>query len=343
VAVDAHPKTASQFQTPCNELYLACSTLVYPPVPRKFKGVFSGTLDANPIDAWLDQLTETRGRLLAAGTVTSTALDLAVHMGCDPVVSIGFDLSLANDGTTHAQNTMYHQVRANPDDNELVRVPGNYQDTVITTPQFKNYLILLEKYIARNPTTRFIDVTGAGAKVTGMTLAPTASLAEFSAAPFDAAGMVANLHQSFRQDYSATVGADLDDHIIRLDKAANTARRAARICNELMMLPAVSRPDDLATMERLCGELETADHSFQELQASSFLLEMSLWPVCYWLTAHKADGGAAPAEVVATYKRWREFYEQIAGAALWTRDVIKQVMAGIRAIGHNSEATAQRQ
>ncbi len=329
VAVDAHPLTASQFPSKYEDLYLACSTLVFPSIPGKFRGIFAGTLDANPIDHWLDKLTEERGGMLAAGTVTSTALDLAVKMGCNPIVSVGFDLSLAEDGTTHAKNTMYHGIKVRPDYHQLTRVPGNYSATVLTTPQFRNYIFLLEKYIALHQEQNFISVTGAGAKIKGMAVVPPARLAEFAAPPFNAAGKVAQIHQSFARDDSAAAVTELTAHLSALDKAAGTARQAARICNELLMMPVLSGPEALKTMERLSRELELADRALQDMRASSFLLEMSLWPVYYWLNTHQTSEAQSCAEVVAVYKRWRYVYEQIAGAAMWTRDVIKQVKDNI--------------
>lgn len=329
VAVDAHPLTASQFQTPCDDLYLVCSTLVFPPATRKFKGFFAGTLSANPIDGWLDKLTGERGRMLAAGTVTSTAVDLAVRMGCNPVATIGFDLSLADDGTTHAANTMYHGVRLNTDYPELSRVPGNYQDSVLTTQQFRNYITLLEKYIKQHTETSFVNINCAGARIQGMTLAPPAGLAGFAASNFDATATVESLHRMFDDDFRRPVAEALDAHLGKLDTVAGSARHAARICNELLMLSSSSGHEALAAMKRLTSDLEAEDRALQDMQTSSFLLEMSLWPACYWFASRKSEHEKTYSETVFTYKRWRQFYEQIAGAAMWTRDIVKQTIAGL--------------
>ncbi|MEI6808269.1 MAG: 6-hydroxymethylpterin diphosphokinase MptE-like protein [bacterium] len=332
VAVDAHPLMASQFKVPCNDLYLVCSTLVFPPAPPKFKGLFAGTLDANPIDAWLDKLTGERGVMLAAGTVTSTAVDLAVFMGCSTVVTIGFDLSLANDGTTHARNTMYHGVKVDMEHGELVRVPGNYQETVLTTRQFRNYLILLEQYVEQHKETCLVNVTDTGAQIRGMKLATPDRLNEFAAMPFDAAAVVESAHRSFADDCREPVAAALVDHMGRLDTVATTARAAARICNELLVLASRSGQDVLTTMQGLAGELEAADRTLQELQASSCLLEMSLWPACYGLTTCRVDHEKSYSEAVFAFKRWRQFYEQITGAAMWTRDLVRQTIADIQPV-----------
>jgi hypothetical protein len=330
VAVDGHPLTASQFETPCGDLYLACSTLAFPPGLRKFKGLFSGTLDANPIDKWFDEVTEQHGQLLAAGTVTSSGVDLAVQMGCDPVVTIGFDLSLAEDGTTHASNTMYHGVRVAPDEQKLVRLPGNYRETVATTRQFQLYATLLERYVEGHPYVQFVNVTDAGIRIKGMSLVRAARLGEFSTLPFDAAGIVARIHRGASRDYGAEVTTELTNHLKRLNSVADTARRAAAICNRLMIMPGSRDPDSVETMKRLMVELDEKDMALQEMKACSFLLEMSLRPACFWMATRKTEDEQSYSETVFTYKRWRQFYEQIAGAAMWTRDVVEQALDGIK-------------
>ena len=73
VAVDASKKTAPQFEAPCEDVYLACSSIVYPPALPKFKGIFSGHLNANPIERWLSERGSPKGLWIAAGTVTTTA------------------------------------------------------------------------------------------------------------------------------------------------------------------------------------------------------------------------------------------------------------------------------
>lgn len=330
VAVDAHPLMASQFQVACDDLYLVCSTLVYPPAPPKFKGIFAGTLDANPIDTWLDKLTGERGLMLAAGTVTSTAVDLAVFMGCSTVVTIGFDLSLGNDGTTHARNTMYHGVKADMEFKELVRVPGNYQETVLTTRQFRNYLILFEQYIERHKEICLVNVTDAGAQIRGMKVATPDRLNEFAGTPFDAAAIIESAHRAFADDCRETVAASLVDHLSRLDSVAATTRAAARICNELLMLAGRSGQDSLSAIQALAGELEAADRTLQELQASSCLLEMSLWPASYGLTTRRVEHEQSYSAAVFAFKRWRQFYEQMSGAAMWTRDMVRQIITDIQ-------------
>ncbi len=326
VAVDAHPLMASQFEVACDDLYLACSTLLYPPALRKFKGVFSGTLEANPIDRWLDEVTTDRGGLLAAGTVTSTAIDLAVQMGCNPILAVGFDLSLASDGTTHAANTMYHGVRVDTAYPDLVWVPGNHAEKVPTTPQFRNYITLIEKYVARHPEQAFINVTDAGARIAGMTVVPTADLGRYTQGALGAAGLIEARYEADRVDYRSSVAGALNEHLAQLESMVGTAKQAAQICNQLLMVMRDTHPDSVGELQKLADELEASDAAIGKFQASSFLIEMSLWPAIYWLETRKEAYEKSYPEAVFMYKRWRQFYQQIAGASMWTRDLLAGIL-----------------
>jgi len=330
VAVDAHPLTASQFTVPCNDLILACSTLVYPPAANRFGRLFCGTLNANPIDAWLDGIMGARGSLLAAGTVTSTAIDLAIRMGCNPVVCIGFDLSLADDGTTHAQNTMYHGVKMDKNYVEFTQIPGNYSEWVTTTHQFRNYVALIEQYIETKPGVTFINVNDAGAKIRGMALAPPERLADFAAEPFGAAAKLSAIHSSFITPATAAIAAELEENAARLDEIAAMARRSATLCNRLMTVMLSPTYEALSEMKSLIGELDRADEQMAALKEASFLLEMSLWPAQYAANMARADHEKRLTDAAFINKRRRMLYEQTCGAAMWTRDLLNTVVGELR-------------
>lgn len=57
---------------------------------------------------WLRSQGLDRGRLRAWGSVLTTAFDLALHLGCDPVVCAGADLAFT-DGRPYARGTVYEE------------------------------------------------------------------------------------------------------------------------------------------------------------------------------------------------------------------------------------------
>ena len=69
-----------------------------PGLPGSLKATFSGLLDLSPIDRWVADTTPVQGKLYAGGTVTACGMDVAVRMGCSPVMTAGLDLSFDNAG-----------------------------------------------------------------------------------------------------------------------------------------------------------------------------------------------------------------------------------------------------
>lgn len=326
VAVDASHLTAPQFETPCHDLYLACSSLVFPPVVRKFRGIFSGSLDASPIDQWIDSLTTSRGTLFAGGTVTASAIDLAVHMGCNPVLTIGLDLCFADNGTTHAHHTMYDGRRLDP--RSLLRVPGNFQEWVYTSNQFHCYIHFLEEYLERSPRTQFINANHSGARIRGMKVISPSELGCFGTEQFDAGDVIRRVHSSYTcpDGVPQKIRTELEDVANQLDTVLNDMRRGAMLCNQLIMILRSPRSDDGAPTRQHMREMEEIDLRLAEAQESSVFIKMSLWPASYQSATQPAGHERQySAELLAT-KRSRELYEQIGGAARWTRDALRNVV-----------------
>ncbi|MBI3986559.1 MAG: DUF115 domain-containing protein [Lentisphaerae bacterium] len=323
VAVDASRKTAPQFETRCDDVYLACSSIVYPPAIPKFKGIFSGQLEVNPIDNWLNTLGAPKGAWAAAGTVTTTAIDLAIRMGCNPVISVGFDLSFSDDGTTHASDTMYHGHRLDP--RQLVQVPGNYRPEVPTTEQFHVYIRLLDEYVKSLPDIRFINATTGGAKLNGMELMKPEGLAALSTDPFDAAALIAGVHQAYTEDVRVAAQDELRTVAEELKTTVANAQEAARLSNRLIMLLRAPHKEDEAPARELLQALDTLDRQFLDMGRSALFLDMSLWPGAYQTRTGRSEEEASFSEGVWVNRRSRQLYEQIVGAATWTRLLLLDV------------------
>lgn len=337
MAVDASKRTDPQFQTECGDLYLACSSIVHPPAPRKFKGIFSGRLDANPIDNWIrNDLRADKGQLLAAGTVTATALDLAARMGCEPIISVGLDLSFPEDGKSHADNTMYDGHRLNP--SKLIPTPGNYRASVLTTPQFACYIALIENYLEQHHDTgRFINATAAGAKIKGMRLIRPEALRDFADSTLDAFPVIQAAHDAFRDNGAFDAASrEIEKLDSILPHISEKARLAAALCNRLIMMLRSPAPGDEELALEYLAELEAADRQITETQTCSAILEMSLWAVSYKMRAAKNEGEEHLSEGIAVHRRFREFYEQIAGSSRWTRDLLRDVAREMHTFGHGT-------
>ncbi|MBN2643468.1 MAG: motility associated factor glycosyltransferase family protein [Victivallales bacterium] len=169
IAVDGSPKVVPQFDTliPEKSFFAGCLT-VDQAILNKFSGrmfVFETDL-LNGLRVWLKREGITHDRLKTAGTVTVSAVALAVYIGCSHVILTGVELSFPENGVTHAQGTGYENNRVCTD---LTRVRGNWTDEVLTTTQFADYIKMMSDYFAYldklNPGLKIINATSSGALI----------------------------------------------------------------------------------------------------------------------------------------------------------------------------------
>lgn len=321
IAVDGSPLIGKQFKQPCDDLYLVGSTLVYPGIPGLFKGLFFSLLDFSPIDQWVKQISAVDGRLSAGGTVTACGMDLAVTMGCNPVVAVGLDLAYGTDGDSHADGTMYHGVKQSR--NALIPVPGNWQEEVYTTRQFSCYIQLVKQYVESRSGTQFINVTDGGARIGGMDLQPTVYLEGPFGEAFDARRIIEELHRTHLPEEPEAAENNLREIADYLDSVQNSCRDGAMASNRLLLMqrcPARIHPDEMRACLRIINEADAVLEKSGEGEYD--FLKMSLWPVAYELASKPQEGERHYSESERNLSRSRKFYEQTAGAAKWTRQLV---------------------
>ena len=328
VAVDGSSKTAPQFETDCGDLYLGCSSLVFPPVLEKFKGNFNGAMSANPIGQWLNQAKKKPGTIAAAGTVTTTAIDIARKMGCGPILCLGVDLCFEDDGTTHSTHSMYHQNKV--DTSRLTRVAGNYQPEVFTSEQFHCYICLLEQYIQDHDQTTFINITSQGARIEGMDLEAPERLGDYASKPFDSYQVIEQLHKTYEVQGTEDVLSEMDEVVEQLSWISTEAQHAAMYCNRLILMLRRPKKDDERAAREILTSLKQIDEKITQTTASSRFLEMSLRPIGFASGTRPTLAEERLSEAILANKRSRDLYEQIAGAARWTLELLAAVRADFR-------------
>lgn len=324
VAVDGSHLIAKQFETECSDLYFACSSLVFNDIPRKFKGVFSGGLEASPLDRWLETQLEPRGMMYAGGTVTCSAMYLAAQMGCKKVLTAGLDLCFKDDGTTHAAGTMYDGNRESIE--RLIEVPGNVRKTVLTTRQFQCYIDLVGTYAESETRTDFFNVNNDGALIRGMTVIPPEEMALFAGEPFCAYDAVRQVHESFVQPCEASFKEQLHELQRALPKLVADSSAAADCCSRIVgLLQAEST--DVAAIRAAMQELDQLDLDVDRAGDINILLQMSLWPAMYEFNARNAavKNDEELKDRVHVFERFRNLYEQTGGAAKWTEDALERM------------------
>lgn len=320
VAVDGSPLIAQQFNCPCDDLYLASSSVVYPGITRPFKGNFFGLLDVSPLDQWVKSEVGIDGTLYPGGTVTACGISLASEMGCQTVLVLGLDLAFEGDGPSHASGTMYDQ---NPLREPLISVPGNYADSVQTTRQFACYIDLVETLVGDVPETRVINVNDRGARIEGMELADFSILSEWEReAPWDALAAIEAQHRKVDPDAAPRVRGELAQVAEFLQVVQTRCREGAMAANRFHIMQRQPRLADPEEMRQCLAQIQRVDEFLDEGRAQCEFLQMSLWPIAYELSEI-----AAQNEERFDGNRMRHFYEQVAGAAKWTRQLIVQACA----------------
>jgi hypothetical protein len=108
---------------------------------------------------------ENKHRLVkTGGSVATTALDIAIRWGGNPIVFVGQDLALTG-GKTHAQDAYS---RENADNTANLRpVEDVFGNTVYTTKVLHMYLKWIENRIREENQIMFIDATEGGARIKG--------------------------------------------------------------------------------------------------------------------------------------------------------------------------------
>lgn len=97
------------------------------------------------------------------GSVATTALDVAINMGCNPIIFVGQDLAYTG-GKTHSQDTFSKDMDRYKNLREVKDVYGN---TVYSPKNLYSYLRWIQNRIKIEKDIKFIDATEGGAKIEG--------------------------------------------------------------------------------------------------------------------------------------------------------------------------------
>ncbi len=138
----------------------------------------------SPLLEYLFDAAESYGELKRAMNVGHIAFNLAVHMGCAPIILVGFDFAFPkNGGTTHVKDAAVSRTinavqadgtvevggkegLAKAESGKMMMVPGYDGDWVPTTVPFSQYIQALERSIEEYGV-QVIDATEGGAAFKG--------------------------------------------------------------------------------------------------------------------------------------------------------------------------------
>ncbi|WP_168927404.1 motility associated factor glycosyltransferase family protein [Nitrincola alkalilacustris] len=165
VALDGHPGMVGHFEGVAHLPALHRSTLVYAPaIPPAMLALWLGPRSVFRLDTPLYQgVSECKAltALFCSGTVTHSAIDLAVQMGAREVRLVGADFGFP-DGYTHVEHASKRRKA-----NGQVEIENGHGDLIESKPALVAYLRDLESYIALYPKVRFVSMSPEGARIDG--------------------------------------------------------------------------------------------------------------------------------------------------------------------------------
>ena len=173
IIIDSDPKVSKQFTGIDNPPgYLMCTYTIFPGIVQKYqdKIIAFNCVVTEGFSKWLKTSGINHGTLNVGGTVALSALDLAKITGSTNIFTFGLDLAYSDDGTSHAQNSMYDQEKRITG---LVNVQGNRKEKVKTTSQFAGYIDIMNRYLSENFSSfngNIYNVNDHGAKLAVMEL-----------------------------------------------------------------------------------------------------------------------------------------------------------------------------
>ncbi|NLY76508.1 MAG: motility associated factor glycosyltransferase family protein [Tissierellia bacterium] len=97
------------------------------------------------------------------GSVATTALDVAINMGCNPIIFVGQDLAYT-ENRTHSEGAYSRDIALH---NNLREIEDVYGNIVYTPRNLYSYLRWIQNRIKREKDITFIDATEGGAKIIG--------------------------------------------------------------------------------------------------------------------------------------------------------------------------------
>lgn len=326
VAVDGSHKMMAQFEgLELDGIHLVSSSSLFPGIVELFKGQTFFFGGGNEVVQWLSPVIGENGSLAVGGTVAVSAIDLAVQGGAENILLIGQDLSYLEDGTTHADNTMYDGVKA--DTSGWRRIPGNYDEEVLTDSMFFTYLKIMERLVAGIKTSNVVNCTAGGARIEGLEPMDFKQALETYCTGKDKKDPIKDVLEGIA---SRHVVANLDILLMNMEDACEglenlrqMCSEAISCCNQLIFLSKQYYDDSEEKINANLDRLKHIDAEMIRMEEFNKLIAMTIRGACFGVsTKPKADEKKLTKAIFAN-KRSREFYEQITGACMWTREILE--------------------
>ncbi len=157
--------------------FVAAEACVAHRVFRDFEGKLFSLSVGRPIVRLAESYSEPLGEIPAWGSVISIALELAVHMGLEPIVFVGQDFAYT-DGRNHCRGTTWEEKvgetassldilqrseqKSIGGNRKIVEVPDIFGNLTYTSERLSLYKGYLTRTIRKHPEIRFINASDGG-------------------------------------------------------------------------------------------------------------------------------------------------------------------------------------
>ncbi|BCJ87875.1 motility associated factor glycosyltransferase family protein [Effusibacillus dendaii] len=171
VAIDGSELNYRHFEgLPNLDIPLIFMPTTHPRIISEFGSRAIVSLGGNQLLVFFQKFFPEKAGLSTGGSVATTAFEFAYLVGGDPIIFIGQDLAYP-DGKSHADGTIFEEIRKKETDRNMVYVEGIDGKPVLTDLTLRMYLQWFENRIASIKVEReIIDATEGGALIHGTKL-----------------------------------------------------------------------------------------------------------------------------------------------------------------------------
>ena len=300
IVVDSDPKVYKQFEGLQNVSgYLMGTHTLFPGIYQHFKdkSICFNSVASCTFSDWLGDGEVNHGPLNVGGTVALSALDCAICFGFRNIFVFGLDLAYADDGTSHAKNSMYDGHKA---ETGLIEIPGNWNKKVKTTKQFAHYVEILNGYLAENISrhegNNFYNVNNSGAQFKHLEVIR----------PEEAAELIQSANEDFKQTLKEKFTKPKRSKVSELcENSLDELRKIKKDCDSLL---------EEMKSGQYPAKLEEFEAFLKESKVNNALTGPALQAWCMNLSTQAEND---PFEMT------KSFLTQLSGATEWVEGLLK--------------------
>ena len=323
IVVDCLASSMKQFEGLNPEkTFLIGHYMLLPELIQLFNGsMFVFSCNTMPgLNSWLEKINALPERFTVGGTVSITAIDAALYLGCSRIILAGLDLALLDDGTSYADGSAYETKRYK--EMKTVMVEGNYRKEVLTEKRFSMYIKMLNTFLylekEKNKDMEFINATDGGARINHTQLMRPSELQglHYVSPDTDKTTAIRKLYHNAELPEREKVLAFFRKSLQELDDLAETAGAAEEACNVMF-----KDEESLKYSGMLGEELSRLDMKIKEENNAYLLVKGALQ-----LLLIDIYSGTGLSEKEETVKKNKKFYGHLKGAAEWVKGLLENTL-----------------